>query len=321
MSMQYGPQRATLFLTTHCNLKCDYCYVRSDSELPLDFWKECLGQLCQLKCYHVILTGGEPLIRRDFCEILESVVLNRMRFSVVSNGTLIRNELLQKIDPFKKRCDYFQVSVDGPERIHDSVRGIGSFRSMRKGIDALQEAGYPVQAKITIGTHNASFLPEAAETVFDDLQIPFCSLNYVQDFPGHHTDRRLQLARFGNVMKDLEMLLKRYPGRFLAEGPWMVWQEWRKNEPCSCRKSEVCPAGRESICITANGMVLRCITLDEAPLGNLQEQSLQDILQRSNGCGVIPEEQCLSCTLSCRGRCSATGSLCLKEYLDAGGTL
>ena len=321
MSMLRGPQRATLFLTTHCNLECSYCYVKRGAELPLTFWKECLRQLCQLKCMHVTLTGGEPLIRKDFCEILESVTANRMRFSVTSNGTLVTEQFLQEFLPFVNRCDYFQVSVDGPEKIHNAVRGAGSFQKLSRSTAMLLNAGVPVQAKITLGTHNADQFEDTVEAVFDQLQIPLCSLNYVQNFPGHFTDKCLDLKKFGTLMRKFEALLKRYPGRFLAEGPYPVWKQWQKNEPCMSRNTEVCSAGRDSFNITADGSVFRCISLNEKPLGNLQQKSLAEILENSGTGAVMPCEECISCTLSCAGRCSCTGSLCLKEYLDAGGVL
>jgi len=104
----------------------------------------------------VTLTGGEALSRRDFFELVDGVIANRMRYSVLSNGTLITGKTIAEFQTGKRRqrLDSIQLSIDGSSsEIHDHSRP-NSFDRAVRGLNLLKEAGFPVTVRITINRFN-----------------------------------------------------------------------------------------------------------------------------------------------------------------------
>ena len=137
------PRSLDIEITARCNLRCHYCYFFNNSaieyrDLPTIEWLAFFEELGSLGVMNVILAGGEPFIREDLPLLLEGIVRNRMRFSFLSNGAMIDDEIAAFIAR-TGRCDYVQVSVDGScAQVHDSCRGNGSFEGAIRGIRTLQ---------------------------------------------------------------------------------------------------------------------------------------------------------------------------------------
>ena len=117
------PFRYFLELTYRCNLNCPYCYVgneRKKEELTTEEWKKVISQL---PFYSIAtLVGGEPLVRKDFIDILAYTskrILNKVH--VVSNGILINDEIIKAFIKYKLLL--LSVSLDGYGSNHDKNRG------------------------------------------------------------------------------------------------------------------------------------------------------------------------------------------------------
>ena len=111
------PRSLSLEITARCNLRCRYCYFFDNPaveyrDLPTDEWLRFFDELGSLGVMKVTLAGGEPFIRKDLPALIEGIVRNRMRFSFLSNGGLIDDEIAAFIAG-TGRCEYVQVSVDG----------------------------------------------------------------------------------------------------------------------------------------------------------------------------------------------------------------
>ena len=116
------PLRYFFELTYRCNLQCPYCYVGDDrmkDELTTQEWYNFIDQIPFYS--FVTLVGGEPLIRKDFIDILMKTAKKTMgKLNVVSNGILINDEI---IDAFiKSRMMLLSVSLDGYGENHDKNR-------------------------------------------------------------------------------------------------------------------------------------------------------------------------------------------------------
>ena len=171
------PRSLTLEITARCNLRCRYCYFFNNPaveyrDLPTDEWLTFFDELGSLGVMNVTLAGGEPFIREDLPELLEGIVRNRMRFSFLSNGGLIDDEIAAFIAG-TGRCDYVQVSVDGSRaEIHDSCRGQGSFDGAIRGIRTLQRHRINVAVRVTIHRNNVHDLENIARFLLDELGLP-----------------------------------------------------------------------------------------------------------------------------------------------------
>ena len=142
-------------LTGKCNLHCDYCFYAHEMhdrpDLSKEEWFTFFDELGRLGVRTLTLSGGEVFVRKDFFELLDYIIEKRMRYSILSNGTLITEKILSLFEEKKRRqrLNSIQVSIDGscPE-IHDKSRGerfLSSARSM--DLRLLKEAGFPVTSQ------------------------------------------------------------------------------------------------------------------------------------------------------------------------------
>jgi radical SAM protein with 4Fe4S-binding SPASM domain len=161
-------------LTDRCNLKCIHCYAESGARKGngLESAKilELIDELVALGGRAITISGGEPLLRTDWHEILKHACEN-LRATLNTNATVITREsasLLAAIEP------YVQISLDGPSaEVHDRVRGAGTFDATLRGIRLLQEAGMAerIIVSMTLMKQNIPRAPEMLSFI-DKLGIP-----------------------------------------------------------------------------------------------------------------------------------------------------
>ena len=143
------PKSVSISITGKCNLKCNYCFYANEmaglKDLPTGTWLKFFAELGEIGIMDASLTGGEALLRPDIFELIDGIIANRMRYNLLSNGTLIDEKLLKKFEHGKRRLrlDYIQVSIDGSTAaIHNQSRP-GSFDKAIRGLKLLKEAGFP----------------------------------------------------------------------------------------------------------------------------------------------------------------------------------
>jgi MoaA/NifB/PqqE/SkfB family radical SAM enzyme len=117
-------------LTYRCNLACSMCilYQRRDKgELPLEridtyAFKTAIDEICSSFIIKPLIhfSGGEPLIYPDFSEVCSYCQKKMMRWSLTTNGFFL-SEFAETI--VSQGCRCVNVSVDGVEQIHNSIRG------------------------------------------------------------------------------------------------------------------------------------------------------------------------------------------------------
>ena len=86
-----------------------------------------------------------------------------MRYSLLSNGTLVDGDVVARLLERRTRLDSIQISIDGScAEIHDASRGRGSFDKALRGLRLLKQAGLPVTSRVTINRHNVGDLERIA---------------------------------------------------------------------------------------------------------------------------------------------------------------
>jgi MoaA/NifB/PqqE/SkfB family radical SAM enzyme len=141
------PQTVSFTLTNACNLRCRMCgqwsdegYIRAQpaalrNELRLEDWKKLVDELAEHKIQSVLLRGGEIFIYPDIIPLLEYIRSKDIFASIDTNGTRLAQFAA---DLVRIGNMHLTVSVDGPEEIHDSVRGVkGIFQLIREGLARL----------------------------------------------------------------------------------------------------------------------------------------------------------------------------------------
>ncbi|RKX96328.1 MAG: hypothetical protein DRP84_01425 [Spirochaetes bacterium] len=138
------PLAINFLVTSGCNLKCKMCNYRTllntkrSEELRTDEIKDFFIREHKKK-FHVILTGGEPFIREDIFEIIETIKQLGLTCGIITNGTLITGKKVKYLIELK--IDYIIFSLLGPREIHDSTTGMpGSFDLMINNIRSISSS-------------------------------------------------------------------------------------------------------------------------------------------------------------------------------------
>ncbi len=137
--------------------------LSSVNDLPTTKALNIIKQVSQLSLPILVLSGGEPLFRKDIFELASYGRECGLRVALATNGTLVSTEIAHEIvDAGIKRVS---ISLDGADAAtHDSFRGIpGAFDQAVQGLRNLKELGMSVQINMTIARHNAHQLPDVLE--------------------------------------------------------------------------------------------------------------------------------------------------------------
>jgi MoaA/NifB/PqqE/SkfB family radical SAM enzyme len=134
-STAYSLPLAILYVTEGCNMQCITCSFRDalPGELSLAEMSDLAQALASVGVRHIVYSGGEPLLRRDFPEICRVFSSTVPRQSLLTNGLLLEKRLVQ----IRPHIAEVTVSVDGPDAAtHDRIRGLSSFDQVVRGIRA-----------------------------------------------------------------------------------------------------------------------------------------------------------------------------------------
>ncbi len=150
-------------LVRRCNLACMHCYsISADVDFPGELTTaEVFGVMEDLKAAGVpalILSGGEPLLRKNFFDIAARAKSLGFYTALSTNGTLIDLPLAGRIAA--SRFDYVGISLDGLSATHDRFRRKeGAFDAALNGLRLCRDMGVKVGLRFTLTQDNAAELP------------------------------------------------------------------------------------------------------------------------------------------------------------------
>ncbi len=152
-----APIAVNFELTHLCNLACGYCdrHTRLANEMSIDEIFKSLDGLRNLGMKEISLDGGEALAHPHVAEIVDWLVLLKIAVRLNTNGVLVR----RKINTVRK-MQKIKISLDGPPRIHDSIRGKRAFEWAIDAVGVANALGVPVELTCAIGQHNAHAIDE-----------------------------------------------------------------------------------------------------------------------------------------------------------------
>jgi mycofactocin radical SAM maturase len=159
-----APICLTWELTYACNLECVHCLSssgrRDPRELTTDEAKAVLDELHDLQVFYINLGGGEPMIRRDFFEIVEYAIGRGIGVKFSTNGAFIDADRARRF----ASMDYLdiQISLDGTDApTNDAVRGSGSYDTAIAAMNHLRDAGFgEFKISVVVTRHNVDQLDQ-----------------------------------------------------------------------------------------------------------------------------------------------------------------
>lgn len=193
-------------ITSSCNLFCKGCYARANKfcgeslqneQLSSERWKSIFKEAQELGIPFILLSGGEPLMRRDVIE--KATELKEIMFLVFTNGTMLQEDYIKLLD--KNRNLIPMLSIEGDKEQTDARRGEGTYDVLMNVMDKLKEKGILYGASVTVTTEN--LMTVTSKAFFDKLYNKGCrSLIFVEYVPV--TEATKQLAPTDNEREILE---------------------------------------------------------------------------------------------------------------------
>jgi pyruvate-formate lyase-activating enzyme len=149
--------RLWLYTNFDCNLRCDYCCVRSSPKAPrralgLERVQRIAIEAAELGVSEIFVTGGEPFLLADIGEILAACAA-AAQTTVLTNGMLFAGRRLETLRSLPRERVTLQISLDSPtpER-HDRHRGNGTWARAWKGAERARAEGFRVRLAATVST-------------------------------------------------------------------------------------------------------------------------------------------------------------------------
>jgi len=153
-----------LHITDRCNLRCRHCFIgeSGSTDLPLARIRAIVDEFEGMQGLRLLVSGGEPLLHREFRELNDYLAQKDLRTVLLSNGTLIDPETAASL-----RFKEVQVSLDGMREAHDFIRGEGNFERSVGAIRNLRQAGMDVSVATMVHSHNLGDFDELGRLVRD----------------------------------------------------------------------------------------------------------------------------------------------------------
>lgn len=152
------PSNGIFELTPRCNLRCKMCYVRLDrqqmaplgTERTAEEWLDMARQACEQGLVFLLLTGGEPTLRSDFCQIYEGLAQMGLSIAINTNGTLLTQQirdLFHRLPPSQINITLYGTCREDYEALCGDP---GAFDAVVEGLAWLQQEGILVHLNTTM---------------------------------------------------------------------------------------------------------------------------------------------------------------------------
>ena len=163
MSTSFRPALVSWNLTKRCNLRCPHCYMEAGKAGAAELSTgECLAVLAEMKALGtemVILTGGEPLLRRDVYEIASAAAAAGLWVVMGTNGVLVTEAVAARMVECGVRGVAISLDSIDPAR-HDAFRGgRGAFHHSLRALETCRAHGLEVLVQTTVMEENYEEVP------------------------------------------------------------------------------------------------------------------------------------------------------------------
>jgi len=252
------------------------------------------------------ITGGEPFLKGDLASILKKVAGAGFAVSVLTNGTLIDRDKARMLADTPVRG--VQVSLEGPEPVHESIRGKKSFSSALKGVRYLTDAGVQVTLNVTLSQLNVDYFTDMI-ALAGSLSVPYLGFSRLVPFGRglNLLSGMLTRERIKEVYEEIFSL--ETPGLEIVTGDPLASQ--LRHAPPDDREdafpSGGCAAGVSGMTLLPDGTITPCRRL-RIPVGNILKDPLRQVWAASDVLNALRNKglykgKCRTCARwsNCRG--------------------
>jgi AdoMet-dependent heme synthase len=289
-------------LTYRCNLACEHCYLDAGgsprvgtenfadrSELGTE---ECFRVIDDIAAFApecvTILTGGEPLLRRDILEIVTRAAERGLWVVVGTNGVKITENVARRLADAGARGLSLSLDALDPDR-HDRFRRVrGAWHNTVDGAQILNRTGLPFIVQTTAGAHNVGELDAIADFAHERLAAKVWNLYFLVPTGRGQFVSDITPTQYDDVLASLYRIQRKYDRRMLVNAkcaPHFIKTILENGGTAPIKTysggAGGCPAGTHYMGIRPNGDVTPCPYLPVFA-GSLRNASFSDLWNSSD---------------------------------------
>ena len=306
------PIHLTLFLTKRCNAKCRHCFYIHDrnlsnvnnDELSLDEIEKLSASMGKL--LWLAFSGGEIFLRDDIVEIVEIFYRNNKPAIMLfpTNG-LLTDKISRRIEEILQECHKsiiaVKLSLDGTERLHDSMRGAeGSFKKTMRTYEALGRllSKYPnfeLGINTVFSSENQDCMDELIEFVNGLENIKTHTVSLIRGDVSDEALKGIDIQKYLKTIQKIESNLKnskasvyRFRGARIKAAQDILQRRLIYETTLKKKQLIPCYAGRLNLVITETGDLFPCESFS-MKLGNIRESDydIERVLKSGDAQKVI----------------------------------
>jgi MoaA/NifB/PqqE/SkfB family radical SAM enzyme len=280
------PLLVNLEITKRCNARCDFCACwQIGSPNELSDYAPVIKKLRPVVCS---VSGGEPLVRKNWYEILKNLRPYCHYMVLITNGALLTEEVAAKLSD--AGVNQLAVSLDYLSERHDEVRKIpGLYKKVSEIIPKLTAKGYKIVLNTVIMESNIDhILPLTHKASSWGAGISFSSFCSLKRGDDELMIRDKRLEKLENLVVELKNL-KRTLGHIRNSNYYLdgVPRYFRKGGMGKCK------AGKNWVQVTPDGFIQPCTEMPRMCYFEEYEQK------------KVPKISCTECWYACRGEAEA----------------
>lgn len=286
--------------------------------MPLELCEDIFVKLASSNStFQALLSGGEPTLHPNFEDICSLAYRYFEKTIINTNGLNLHK--IKRIKRFNDKIS-IQISIDGDEKFHESIRGLNTYHKTLSNIEAITELGFKVTIATTVSNKNITSL----KSLDDDLEsLAFYQWNLKRIVGyGRANDEEDISTQDWNMLVDSV-----YAGFCNASRasirPMFSLRNIATSEFSSSTNEELsnigtnCGTGRSKMYVNPDGTVYPCACMEENIVGDFHSDSYTRVAHALSNIDILPSKYsiCYQCRAfsQCKGGCPGIGGRNLSQ--------
>ena len=259
-----------------CNERCVHCYIPHKYKTDImdsTLFYRIIEEGRKMNIIHVTLSGGEPLLHKDFISFLKKCRELDLSVNVLSNLTLLTDQMIDEMKKNPLLSVQTSIYAMKPD-VHDNITKVeGSLEKTLCGVKKLLNANIPIQISCPVMKQNKNdFVSVIRWGYSNNISVAvepviFASYDHSRD----NLSNRLKLVEIEEVID-----------RELNEGYANTIMNVAKEKEALRDNDPICSVCRYSFCVSVRGEVYPCAGWQTNIIGCLKKQTLSEIWEKSD---------------------------------------
>ena len=285
-----------LYINYRCGLRCNHCFIgdtlNSNIEMPYELAKLIVNASAEYRHDEITLLGGEPTLYSSLIHLMLYITSKNIKIRIVTNGQKSFHRMMKNI-PFDLMSNlHVCFSIDGSnEKIHDSIRGKGTFKNLIQSITLCKEMSVSMSGISSISTDNYNDILKIVKEC-ESHQMKYLNIHYVTNRGFAISEKVVSIPNWTNLYSQL----------IDSANDFKIAIRFEKTFINDNEKVECLVVNKKNLIITPDGKIFACTMFMEIPNTHSATWTTNGIIKNtnpynenyicgskiSNGCPALP---------------------------------